>query len=172
MKYKTNHTYFLKENTLGELSKNKVKIVYENNKLNFNFDIINNNPYNPYKNDNENLYEYDVVEVFISLENSYDRYFEYELSPFGVRFLGIIDNPTLKEAKLTLIKPNFSYEVNLNDKGYTATISVDVNKDNINNILFNCFAIETKDGVQHLYALNPTLSNTFHLSSFLSKLDI
>ena len=132
--------------------------------------------YNPLTKDNDDLYDYDVVEVFISFKQRKDEYFEYELSPFGMRFKGLIINKTLKDPMLTRVEPDFEYEVNKTETGYNAIISLDVSKiDNfdINKIYFNCFAIDVdgQSDYQNLYALNPTLSNTFHLSSFLSKLE-
>ena len=144
MFFKLNNVYFLKENTKGLVSENKVSITLVDNLLNFNFEIIDDEIFNPYQKDNDNLYKYDVVEVFISFDNNCERYFEYELSPFGVRFLGIINNPTHKVANLELIKPDFIYKTNIFSNGYKATISIDINKiDNfsLDKILFNCFNV-------------------------------
>ena len=120
------------------------------------------------------MYEYDVVEVFISFDKRYDKYFEYELSPFGVRFLGIIDNPTLSSPLLTLIEPNFDFNIDETIDGYNASIIIDVtNIENfsLENILFNCYAIDVENNKHNLYALNPTLCGSFHMANFLSELE-
>ena len=176
MIYKLNTTYHLHENREGKISENKVKITLENNHLIFHYEIVDKCIYNPLTKDNDDLYDYDVVEVFISFKERKDEYFEYELSPFGVRFKGLIINKTLKDPTLTRVEPDFEYEVNKTETGYNAIISIDVSKINnfdINKIYFNCFTIDVdgQSDYQNLYALNPTLSNTFHLSSFLSKLE-
>lgn len=175
MIFQLNKIYYLKENRLGLSSDNRLVISFVNGFLNFEFEIKNDSIFNPYLNDNDPIYEYDAVEVFISFDKRIDKYYELELSPSGVRFFALIDNPTLDKPFATLIKPNFLYDVKELPGGFYGKISIDTNLIDgfdFDNILFNCFAIDTnKEKEQSLYALNPTLSNTFHLSNFFVKLE-
>lgn len=166
-----NKKYFLKENVRGEEVDNaSLTITKKDNVLVFDFEIIDDSIFSPYKEDNDDIYNGDTVEVFITFDEDISKYYEYELSPFGVRFYGYIENPTLESPILTKIEPKFKGKAILTDNGYKASIEIDIGSFDINNIRFNCFNIDSDEGrEQKLYSLNPTLSNTFHKSKFFVK---
>lgn len=168
MKIELNKKYFLKNTENGEVATNaSIIISKENSSLIFDFEIIDDSLFSPYSKDNEDIYHGDVCEVFISFDGDPRRYLEYEVSPYNIKFLGLIDNPTLDNPILTKINPLFESEVVLNKNGYHAKIVVDLKDNDINNIRFNCFNIDSdKDRPQKLYALNPTFKRNFHLSNY------
>lgn len=164
--------YFLKENKTGKINeKCSVILTLENDVLSFIFDIEDNTIFSPFKNHNEDIWKGDVVEVFITFDGNIKQYLEYELSPTGLRFLGIINNPTTKSPILEKIDPNFNCDVELTDYGYKARIDVDVKGKNLTDTKLNCFNIDnSENGEQRLFALSPTLGPTFHDSNAFIKL--
>jgi hypothetical protein len=176
MKFKLNTPYLFKKNKTGEENKlSTIIISIEDNYLCFNYDIYQENIYSPFINDNDPLYNADVVEVFISFNGDISQYLEYELSPNNVRFLGIINNPTLESPNLKLIEPNFISSVEKTNYGYNALIKIDLSKIenfDIKKVRFNCFNIYTDMGKrQELYALNPTMCGSFHKAKYFAELE-
>ena len=167
-----NKKYFFKENFTGaEVGVASLIIKKQESELVFEFEVIDDSIYSPYQQDNDDLYDGDTVEVFISFGGNLKRYYEYELSPYGLRFFGVIDNPTLECPKLTKLTPTFKSEAQLTDKGYKASIIIDVESLNLDLVRINCFNIDSAPNrTQKLYALNPTLSGSFHKSSFFVKI--
>lgn len=168
----------LKDNRTGK------KAVYDtfleveegNLKTRFIFTAKNSKKYCPYGAYNENLYEGDVCEVFIGKQS---EYYELEVSPKGTGFFALIKNEGsgkffLKE-KLPAIGVCFYSEETAD--GYKAVIETE------NKLIyslcggepvrFNAFRIDTDGGdlpEKHLFALNPTLSGTFHKSESFIRL--
>ena len=168
MGIKLNHKYYLKE--LESFVENKgasLTISKEDKKLIFNFEVEDDSIYSPYTKDNEDIYNGDVVEVFVSFNGDIHNYLEYEISPFGIKFLGLINNPTLDKGVLTKIDPNFIGEASLTSIGYKAKIVVDLKEHDIKDIKFNAFAIDSDSNrPQKLYCLNPTEKRNFHRPNY------
>ena len=117
--------------------------------------------------DNGELYNGDVVELFLDLGD--DFYYEFEVAPNGKKFVAKSYN-----SKPVFIENDF-FESSVNIKGsdYYVTMKIDLSKLNkTENIYFNAFRIETK-GIKPEYilqALSPTLSNSFHIRDKFIKL--
>lgn len=168
-----NKKYNFFENIIGkEKTKSNVAISLKDNILNFNYEIFDENIFSPYKEDNDDLYNHDAVEVFISFDGKRDEYYEYELSPSGKRFFGLIKNPTLSAPKLTKIKPSFNQSVVITKNGYNASLRIKMPEGvDVNNILLNCFYIDSNGNDCKFYSINPTKNKSFHLGSYLMNIN-
>ena len=117
--------------------------------------------------DNGDLYNGDVVELFLDFGDEF--YYEFEVAPNGKKFVAKSYN-----SKPVFIENDF-FESSVNIKGsdYYVTMKIDLSKLNkTENIYFNAFRIETK-GIKPEYilqALSPTLSNSFHVRDKFIKL--
>lgn len=174
MNLKLNTKHSFKENITGEEINSSVCVELIGTELHFKYSIFDEEIYAPYQNDNDNLYDADVVEVFFSPNGDKGKYYEYELSPNGKRFFGLIENPTHKSPKLTRIDPAFKFDVQLTDVGYDCVLIIDTKEFNdfdIDKAVLNIYTINTKDGKQDLFALNPTFAPSFHLSDFLVPIE-
>lgn len=172
MEFKLGQKYYFFDNFKGEIkTKSNVVITFLSNELIFNYEIFDEELVSPYKEDNEDLYNHDVVEVFISLDGRKEEYFEYELTPFNLRFFGLIKNPTLDKPYLTRITPEFESEVTQFDGGYLAKIIIDLKeKTSLEDVLLNCYWVDYSNNECKFYSINPTLNPSFHISSFLSPI--
>ena len=110
--------------------------------------------------DNGDLFNGDVVELFLDLGD--DFYYEFEVAPNGKIFVAKSYN-----GKPVFIENNFFFsEVKIRKQSYMVKMRIDLTKlKETNAIKFNAFRIETK-GIKSEYilqALSPTLSNSFHV---------
>jgi hypothetical protein len=78
----------------GETSsyKTKAKVLYSETGIYFLFNCEDQKLTSTMKGDNLNLYEEDVVEVFLWPDENFPVYFEYELSPFNFELPIIVPN--------------------------------------------------------------------------------
>jgi hypothetical protein len=77
----------------GNLSyKTKVKVLYSETGIYFLFSCEDNKLTSTMKADNLNLWEEDVVEVFLWTDENFPVYFEYELSPFNYELPIMVPN--------------------------------------------------------------------------------
>ncbi len=70
----------------------KAKVLYSETGIYFLFDCQDKQLNSTFKKDNENLWEEDVVEVFLWTDETFPLYFEYELSPLNYELPIIIPN--------------------------------------------------------------------------------
>jgi hypothetical protein len=70
----------------------KAKVLYSETGIYFLFDCQDKQLNSSFKKDNENLWEEDVVEVFLWTDETFPLYFEYELSPLNYELPIIIPN--------------------------------------------------------------------------------
>lgn len=109
---------------------------------------------------NDELYNGDVVEVFLDLGDEF--YYEFEVAPNGANFVAKIINGT----PVFINNDFFSSSSSIKDDSYFVTMKIDLSKlRNDKKIRYNAFRIETKriETNYILEALSPTLSNTFHV---------
>ena len=110
--------------------------------------------------DNDELYNGDVVEVFLDLGDEF--YYEFEVAPNGASFVAKIINGT----PAFINNDFFSSSSSIKDDSYFVTMKIDLSKlTTSKKIRYNAFRIETKriETNYILEALSPTLSNTFHV---------
>lgn len=85
--------HFLKENTQGtENGECRFRYEIAGGCLHFCFEVEDGDIISPYGKDNDDIWQDDAVEVFLSPSGDPARYKEIEVSPFGVRFYGDIRN--------------------------------------------------------------------------------
>ncbi len=132
----------------------------------FSFEAKHSSAYCPYAKDNDKLWLGDVCEVFIGDERDPGYYYEVEIAPNGAAFFGWVHNP---DGNFSVTFPSFDgFSYCAEQKGEDYAVQITLSKEIIGwpleSILFNAFRIETDGGVpeKHLFALNPTLCNTFH----------
>ncbi|MCQ2742670.1 MAG: hypothetical protein MJ239_05165 [Bacilli bacterium] len=162
--------YILKDNKTGGESPyfTSVELGVENGCLKANFVCHHSSMYSAGNNFNDNLYNGDVVELFI-YTGIKDHYFEIELSPNNAHFVGDIENKD-RSPKLTLInKDIFASTITKTDLGYDAFISIPLSELGCSkeSIRLNAYRIETNGGEPNacLMALNPTMCGSFHVRS-------
>lgn len=76
----------------SETYETKVKVLYSETGIYFLFDCQDKKLVSTIKKDNEDLWEEDVVEIFLWTEEEFPVYFEYELSPLNYELPIIIPN--------------------------------------------------------------------------------
>ena len=87
-------TCLLSENTSGERSEEcRFSCEFRKYAAHFSFEVKDEDIISPYCSDNEDIWQGDAVEVFLSPDGDRTRYFELEVSPFGVRFWGRSHQP-------------------------------------------------------------------------------
>ena len=160
----------LLDNRSGKLIEPKTYVSFkkQGNSLVFNFEAYDSSLKSYSDKDNDELFNGDVVEVFLDL--SFEEYFEFEVAPNGAKFVAKI-----KDGKPVFINDEFlKTQARIEGKNYFVKMVVDLSKfHKIKNIKFNAFRIETK-GIKPefiLQALSPTLCNTFHVREKFVKLD-
>ena len=160
----------LLDNRSGKLIEPKTYVSFkkQGNSLVFNFEAYDSSLNSYSDEDNDELFNGDVVEVFLDL--GFEEYFEFEVAPNGAKFVAKI-----KDGKPVFINDEFlKTQARIERKNYFVKMVVDLSKfDKIKNIKFNAFRIETK-GIKPefiLQALSPTLCNTFHVREKFVKLD-
>ena len=167
-------TYYLRENMTGaESEKCRFRCRFGEREAEFFFDVKDADLISPFKEDNEDVWQGDAVEVFLSPDGDLTRYYELEVSPFGVRFWGEI---AFSESMRVLKKlpPPFRAEVTRTEAGYAVHIRLPLaamqGYDRAA-VMLNAFRLDKKaDGGQELYALNPTRCDTFHKPQYFLKI--
>ena len=167
-------TCLLSENTSGARSE-ECRFSCEFNKYaaHFSFEVKDEDVISPYRSDNEDIWQGDAVEVFLSPDGDRTRYFELEVSPFGVRFFGEIVNSDGKTPRLKKLPPMFEARAERTGEGYTVHIELPYGELGAvlpEKMAFNAFRLDKKaDGRQLLYALSPTFCNSFHRPQYFVR---
>ena len=167
-------TYYLRENVTGaEAEKCRFRCRFGEREAEFFFDVKDADLISPFQEDNEDVWQGDAVEVFLSPDGDLARYYELEVSPFGVRFWGEI---AFSESMRVLKKlpPPFRAEVTRTKDGYAVHIRLPLSAlkgfDRAA-MKMNAFCLDKHtDGGQELYALNPTRCDTFHKPQYFLKI--
>ncbi len=161
--------YILKENILGNESKylTKLNVSFTNDSIIFDFESYDSKLYNAGSIFNDPLYNGDVVEVFLCLNNDLNHYYEIEVSPNNTRWFSYITNDLNGTFSGKYLNDLIFSSVQIIDNNYFTKIIVPfkvINYDGKSNILFNAFRIETEGGIinKNLLSVYPTLKNTFH----------
>ena len=167
-------TCLLSENTTGASSE-ECRFSCEFNKYaaHFSFEVKDEDLISPYRSDNEDIWQGDAVEVFLSPDGDRTRYFELEVSPFGVRFFGEVINRDGKTPRLKKLPPMFEAKAERTEEGYNVHIELPYGELGAmlpEKMAFNAFRLDKKaDGRQLLYALSPTFSNSFHRPQYFVR---
>jgi hypothetical protein len=82
----------VQEGSDNKAYRTRVKVLYSETGIYFLFDCKDKKLTSTMKADNQNLYEEDVVEVFLWADESFPVYFEYELSPFNFELPIMVPN--------------------------------------------------------------------------------
>lgn len=167
--------YLLKDNITGNVAcyKTTVKISRKKDLILVKYKALSSTLFSYSDKYNDELYKGDVVEIFISLGKPF-YYYEFECAPNGTLFYGEIHNEN-NERTLTLLQNNcIKSKTKQHKNWYSVDLIIDLSKlsGDKNNISYNIFRIDT-DGEKpekHLFALNPTLCDTFHVEKAFIKL--
>lgn len=167
-------TCFLSENTTGERSEEcRFSCEFSKYAAHFSFEVRDEDVISPYLTDNEDIWQGDAVEVFLSPDGDRTRYFELEVSPFGVRFWGEVINRDGKTPRLKRLPPMFEASAERTDEGYNVHIELPYGELGAvlpEKMAFNAFRLDKKaDGRQLLYALSPTFCNSFHRPQYFVR---
>lgn len=167
-------TCFLSENTTGASSEEcRFSCEFSKYAAHFSFEVRDEDIVSPYLKDNEDIWQGDAVEVFLSPDGDRTRYFELQVSPFGVRFWGEVINRDGKTPQLKKLPPMFQAKAERTGEGYTVHIELPYGELGAvlpENMAFNAFRLDKKaDGRQLLYALSPTFSNSFHRPQYFVR---
>ena len=167
-------TCFLSENTTGASSEEcRFSCEFRKYAAHFSFEVKDEDIISPYLTDNEDIWQGDAVEVFLSPDGDRTRYFELEVSPFGVRFWGEVINRDGKTPQLKKLPPMFEARAERTGEGYKVHIELPYGELGAvlpENMAFNAFRLDKKaDGRQLLYALSPTFSDSFHRPQYFVR---
>ena len=168
----TDKTYYLHENVTGREDLGcRFRCVLGEKGAEFCFDVKDEDLISPYREDNEDIWQGDAVEVFFSPDGDTSRYKELEVSPFGVRFYGNIFNEDGKTPVLEKLTPPFDASAERTEEGYRVAIFLPytaLQGFDRARAKMNAFRLDKKtNGEQRLYALNPTHCDSFHRSEYL-----
>lgn len=166
-----NKVYYLRENTTGAEDRGCLfRYRTDNDGFVFFFEVQDEDMISPFTADNEDIWKGDAVEVFLSPDGNLSRYTEIEVSPFGVRFHAQITNEKGKPLQVCKTGPDFSAEVSGTQQGYQVTVRLSYASlagYDREKMKMNAFRLDRKaDGRQLLYALSPTLCDSFHHPEF------
>lgn len=161
-----NKTYFLRENVTGAENRGcRFECSFGTETAQFSFDVEDAEIVSPFCEDNEDIWQGDAVEVFLSPDGNPMRYLEMEVSPFGVSFFGEISFVG-ETRSLKKLPPPFSAETVRSEEGYSVRICLPLSgleSFDRDKMKLNAFRLDKcGDGEQKLYALSPTYCNTFH----------
>ena len=167
-------TCFLSENTTGASNEEcRFSCEFRKYAAHFSFEVKDEDIISPYLTDNEDIWQGDAVEVFLSPDGDRTHYFELEVSPFGLRFWGEIMNPDGQTPRLKKLPPVFDAEVRRTEEGYHVRISLAYRALGAaapDEMTFNAFRLDKMaDGRQLLYALSPTFSDSFHRPQYFVR---
>ena len=166
-------TYHLRENVTGaENEECSFRFRLGEREAEFFFGVRDEDVISPFREDNEDIWQGDAVEVFLSTDGRLTRYFELEVSPFGVRFWGEVTFAE-GEKRLKKLPPPFEAEASRTKEGYAVQIKLPLaamqGYDRAA-VMLNAFRLDKKaDDRQELYALNPTECTTFHKPEYFLK---
>ena len=152
-----------------ESPKTKVEIKKENNNLVFLFEALDSCLYSYSNNNNDELWKGCVCEVFLDLGD--DFYYEFEVAPNGAIFIAKIRNRKIEFFDCDFVTTKSEIVKN----NYYVAIHIDLVKlGNPKQIKYNAFRVETKpnEKEQVLFALNPTLCETFHVREKFISLEL
>ena len=158
--------YHLRENVTGaENEECSFRFRLGELEAEFFFGVRDEDVISPFQEDNEDIWQGDAVEVFLSPDGNLEHYFELEVSPFGVRFWGEVTFSG-GEKRLKKLPPPFEADVSRSKEGYAVQIKLPVGAMQgfaRRAVMLNAFRVDKHlDGDQDLYALNPTLCESFH----------
>ncbi len=164
-------TYYLHENVTGEEDLGcRFRFRLFKDAAEFFFDVKDDALVSPFTADNEDIWQGDAVEVFLSPNGDKKHYYELEVSPFCVRFWGRISNPDGKTPRLKKLPPPFFAEASRTEEGYAVHIRLPLSalkKFDRSRFCMNAFRIDAaEDGTQKLYALHPTRCGSFHRPAY------
>lgn len=149
----------------------------DDNQLIFEFDCKNSQFYSAFEGYNTDIYMGDVVEAFLCVGGDLTEYYEIEVAPNNSVFFQKINNPGTGDDDLVLTPLDniISSSVEIYGKDYKVRFSIPLDKIGYRRekgIKLNIFRIETEGGIRdkNLISLSPTLSDTFHDSSFFVEL--
>ena len=167
-------TCFLSENTTGASNEGcRFSCEFSKYAAHFSFIVNDEDIISPYLTDNEDIWQGDAVEVFLSPDGDRTRYFELEVSPFGVRFWGEVINRDGKTPRLKKLPPMFEARAERTEEGYEVHIELPYGELGAvlpEKMAFNAFRLDKKaDGRQLLYALSPTFCNSFHRPQYFVR---
>ena len=111
--------------------------------------------------DNGELYNADVVEIFIDVGDG-NSYLEIEVAPNGKKFVAKIVNRQINFIDNSFVKSN----VEIKGHDYIVTMDIDLSRFNVTKpIEYNAFRVETcgKGPNYVLSALSPTYCGSFHV---------
>lgn len=173
MTLEEDRTYYLRENITGaENGECSFRFRFGEREAEFFFDAKDEDVISPFQEDNEDIWLGDAVEVFLSPDGNLERYFELEVSPFGVRFWGEVTFAGGEKA-LKKLPPPFEADVSHTEAGYAVQIKlplVAMRGYGRAAVMLNAFRLDKKaDSRQELYALNPTECTTFHKPEYFLK---
>lgn len=173
MTLEEDRTYYLRENITGaENGECSFRFRFGEREAEFFFDAKDEDVISPFQEDNEDIWLGDAVEVFLSPDGNLERYFELEVSPFGVRFWGEVTFAGGEKA-LKKLPPPFEADVSHTEAGYAVQIKlplVAMRGYDRAAVMLNAFRLDKKaDGRQELYALNPTGCTIFHKPEYFLK---
>ena len=174
MTLEEDRTYYLRENVTGaESEKCRFRCRFGEREAEFFFDVKDADLISPFQEDNEDIWQGDAVEVFLSPDGDLTRYYELEVSPFGVRFWGEVTFSGGEKA-LKKLPPPFAAEVMCTKDGYSVHIRLPLSAlkgFDRSAMKLNAFCPDRRtDGGQELYALNPTRCDTFHKPQYFLKI--
>lgn len=159
-------TYHLRENVTGA-GNGECSFCFRfgEREAEFFFGVRDEDVISPFQEDNEDIWQGDAVEVFLSPDGNREHYFELEVSPLGVRFWGEVTFSG-GEKRLKKLPPPFRADAARTQEGYVVQIKLPLaamrGYDRAA-VMLNAFRLDKKaDGRQKLYALNPTLCESFH----------
>lgn len=161
---------FLYENVEGKSKIPLTEFSYQrkNNILYVHFKAYDSTLFSYSDKDNGELYNGDVVEIFIDYGD--ESYLEIEVSPNGKKFVATILN-----RNITFIDDSFfKYQVKVDGNNYYADMEIDLNRfGNPKKLKYNAYRIEVyPDSRVILLAVNPTLCKTFHVrNKFIDLLE-
>lgn len=167
-------TCFLSENTSGASSEEcRFSCEFRKYAAHFSFEVKDEDVISSYLTDNEDIWQGDAVEVFLSPDGDRTRYFELEVSPFGVRFWGEVINRDGKTPRLKKLPPMFEASAERTEEGYVVQIELPYGELGAvlpEKMAFNAVRLDKKaDGRQLLYALSPTFCNSFHCPQYFVR---
>ena len=173
MTIEEDRTYYLRENITGaEAEESCFRCRFGEREAEFFFDVRDEDVISPFQEDNEDIWQGDAVEVFLSPDGNPEHYFELEVSPFGVRFWGEVTFASGEKA-LKKLPPSFEAEASRTKEGYAVQIKLPLaamQGYDRRAVVLNAFRLDKKaDGRQELYALNPTECATFHKPEYFIK---
>lgn len=167
--------YLLRENEQGGAPKHRTELraLYSAQKLFLRFDVEDDYILANLKEDNANLYEEEVVELFYAPEGALTRYFELEFNVHGAVFYGLISNPNGNRLGMScqlMERRGIDCEVIRTSEGYVLTAEISfaaIGGAPVRGALCNAFRIDHfPDGSSQLIALSPTLCVSFHVPAY------